>query len=36
MSEWHLEELANTEKSIQEGMEHFLDWEVAKKATREA
>ena len=31
MPEWHLEELANTEKSIQEGMEHFLDWEVAKR-----
>ena len=34
--EWHLEELAKTEKSIQEGKEHFQDWEVAKKAMREA
>lgn len=34
--EWHLEELAKTEKSIQEGKEHFQDWEVAKKAIREA
>jgi hypothetical protein len=33
--EWHLEELAKTEKSIQEGKEHFQDWEVAKKAIRE-
>ena len=36
MPEWHLEELANTEKSIQKGREHFQDWEVAKKAIREA
>ena len=34
--EWHLDELAKTEKSIQEGKEHFQDWEVAKKAMREA
>jgi hypothetical protein len=36
LPEWHLEELAKTEKSIQEGKEHFQDWEVAKKAIREA
>ena len=36
MPEWHLEELAKTEKSIQKGREHFQDWEVAKKAIREA
>jgi len=34
--EWHLDELAKTEKSLQEGKEHFQDWEVAKKAMREA
>lgn len=33
---WHLDELAKTEKSLQEGKEHFQDWEVAKKAMREA
>ncbi len=36
LPEWHLEELAKTEKSIQKGREHFQDWEVAKKAIREA
>jgi len=36
MPEWHLEELAKTEKSILEGKEHFQDWEAAKKAIREA
>ena len=36
LPEWHLEELAKTEKSIQEGKEHFQDWEVAKKTIREA
>lgn len=34
--EWHLEELAKTETRIQEGKEHFQDWEVAKQAIREA
>ena len=34
--EWHLDELAKTEKRLQEGKEHFQDWEVAKKAMREA
>ena len=34
--DWHLEELAQTEKRILEGKEHFQDWEVAKQAIREA
>jgi hypothetical protein len=34
--EWHLKELKQTEKGIQEGKEHFQDWDVAKQAIREA
>jgi hypothetical protein len=34
--EWHLRELAETEKRISEGKEHFQDWETAKQAIRDA
>jgi len=34
--EWHLEELERTEKRIKEGKEHFIDWESAKEAIRNA
>ncbi len=33
---WHLKELEETEKRIQEGTEHFQDWETAKRAIRGA
>ncbi|MFT5837114.1 MAG: hypothetical protein ACI9ZV_000618 [Candidatus Azotimanducaceae bacterium] len=34
--DWHLKELEETEKSIQEGKEHFQDWETAKETIRRA
>ena len=34
--DWHIRELEETEKRINEGKEHFLDWESAKEAIRNA
>ena len=34
--DWHLRELDETEKGLQEGREHFEDWESAKQAIHEA
>ena len=34
--DWHFQELEKTEKRINEGKEHFLDWESAKEAIRNA
>ena len=33
---WHIRALKETEKRIKEGKEHFLDWESAKEAIRNA
>ncbi|MDA7512715.1 addiction module protein [bacterium] len=34
--DWHHLELEATEKNIQEGKEHFEDWNAAKEAIRRA
>ena len=34
--DWHIQALEETEKRIKEGKEHFLDWESAKEAIRNA
>ena len=34
--DWHIRALEETEKRIEEGKEHFLDWESAKEAIRNA
>ena len=34
--DWHHLELEATEKRIQEGKEHFQDWNTAKEAIRRA
>ena len=34
--DWHIKELELTEKRIKEGKEHFIDWELAKEAIRNA
>ena len=34
--DWHHLELEATEKRIQEGKEHFQDWNAAKEAIRRA
>ena len=34
--DWHIQMLEETEKRIKEGKEHFLDWESAKEAIRNA
>ncbi|MFW5882795.1 MAG: addiction module protein [Verrucomicrobiota bacterium] len=33
---WHLQELEKTEEGIRAGKAHFEDWDVAKRAIREA
>ena len=33
---WHIQTLEETENRIKEGKEHFLDWESAKEAIRNA
>jgi len=33
---WHLQELERTERRINEGKEHFQDWETAKESIRQA
>jgi len=34
--DWHIPELEATEKHIQEGKEHFEDWNAAKESIRRA
>ena len=34
--DWHIQALEETENRIKEGKEHFLDWESAKEAIRNA
>jgi len=34
--DWHIQALEETEKRVKEGKEHFLDWESAKEAIRNA
>ena len=34
--DWHIQALEETEKRIKEGKEHFLNWESAKEAIRNA
>lgn len=35
MPEWHHEVLAAREKDLEEGTEHFTDWDTAKDKIRE-